>query len=131
MSTASQFVVRFVINALLCAGLFVEPSIGFAQTENLDARYPKLKEGQLFTVKLIPGAKELQVFLAGHKQAEVRLTDVGFEAYVRGSGGKMKPLTATNKGTYFSIPAPTSTDSELRLKLDYQGAKEEYQFPLK
>lgn len=111
--------------ALGCVGA---TNVG-AQPEDLDVRTPKLKEGQLFTVKLVPAGKEMQIFFAGHKQAEVKMSELGLQAYVRGSGGQMRSVTATNRGTYFTVPA--SEGSELRLKVDYQGKQEEYQFPLK
>lgn len=85
----------------------------------------------MFTVKLVPAGKQLKVYLVGKEMADVRLTDVGVNAWIR-VGGQMKPVS-TNRGTEnFTIDNSTPDDaSALKLKLKYKESSEEFNFKLK
>lgn len=124
--------IRFFASAPVLAAFVLMapvPKVG-AQTENPDVRAPRLKEGRMFTVTVVPAAKELKVFVVGHEQARFKVDDLGFHAFIR-SGGKMKPVTSTKRDDHFVIQAQPSSGSELKVKLDFEGKSEEHDIQLK
>lgn len=89
----------------------------WAQKENLNARDPRLNEGSLFTVHLVPGERKLTVKLAGKPGAELgpdRVVVLGRE--IR-ADGRMRDVTVRPSGSAFQIEAPADANS---IELDVQ-----------
>lgn len=115
--------------AMTCTMLFW--TFALAQPTEINPRDPQLKEGQMFTVKLVPAGKQVKIYLVGKEMVDLRLTDVGMNAWVR-VGGQMKPISANRGAEYFTIDtAAPDQASALKLKLKYKESSEEFNFNLK
>ncbi len=97
-----------------------------AQTEDLNARDPRLKEGQMFVVKLIPAGKRLQVLITGKEAARVDFDQLGMHATLF-VGDKAVSLTPTRDKDRFIIDAAQAAHKKAsRLKIEVkEGAKQE------
>ncbi len=117
----SFFKSGFVAAGLLALGL----SAG-AQTEDLNVRDPRLKEGQMFVVKLIPAGKRLQVLITGKEAARVDFGQLGMQATLF-VGDKAVSLTPKRDKDRFIIDAAQAAhDKASRLKIEVkEGSKEE------
>jgi hypothetical protein len=112
------------------------PTLAYTQsqdvrdTRELLQRYEK--EGQLFTVKIIPQSKNIEVFVTGHKTADLKFTDVGLEAYALIGSRKMN-LNVTrdaNKGT-FNVTRHTTVPFTLKLQLKQNEKTEQLRFDVR
>ncbi len=73
-----------------------------AQSENIDVRDPRLNEGQMFTVKLTPADRRIEVSVVGAPAALLgpeRIEIFGREVH----SGKTKTLTIRPSGEAFEI----------------------------
>ncbi|MBK7892456.1 MAG: hypothetical protein IPJ84_16905 [Bdellovibrionales bacterium] len=113
----------FISASLLALGL----SAG-AQTEDLNARDPRLKEGQMFVVKLIPAGKRLQVLITGKEAARVDFGQLGMQATLF-VGDKAVSLTPKRDKDRFIIDAAQAAhDKASRLKIDVKEGTKQEQF---
>lgn len=126
----NRFVAVCLASVLISGVSLVSACSARAQTEDLNVRDPKLKEGQMFTVTVVPAAKELKVFVVGKEQARLKMSDLGLQAFVR-SGGTMRLVNATKKADHFVISEKPAEGSELRVKLEYGDKTEVHQVPIK
>lgn len=97
-----------------------------AQTEDLNVRDPRLREGQMFVVKLIPAGKRLQILVTGREAARVDFGQLGLQATLF-VGDKAVSLTPKrDKDRFFIDAAQSAHDKASRLKIDVkEGAKQE------
>lgn len=113
-----------LVAAILSQTLQAQPS----RDENF--RDPRMKEGQMLSVRLVPAGKQIKVYLVGKEMIDIRKTDVGLQAFVRVSKDEMKAV-GVQKGTdHFLITNPEDMSSELKLKIDYKGSSEDFKFNL-
>lgn len=114
---------------LILVSLLVVPS--FAQREELDQKWPHLKEGRMFTLKLVPAGKKLEVHVIGKEVAKVDLNDISLFATAN-SGADSWGVTVSREGDRFVLvnPAGAKDVSKLDLKLKVVRKKqaEEFQF---
>ena len=90
---------------------------------------PTLQEGQIFVVKLTPGAKRLEFLVTGREMVKLELSDLGLKAAVRMPGGKTLVLVPERKGGAFVVDHPASASS-LDLEIRYRERAETFEFPL-
>ncbi|MBL7686957.1 MAG: hypothetical protein JNJ49_02910 [Bdellovibrionaceae bacterium] len=116
----------FFSSGLIAAGLLAVGTSASAQTEDLNARDPRLKEGQMFVVKLIPAGKRLQVLITGKEAARVDFGQLGMQATLF-VGDKAVSLTPKRDKDRFIIDAAQAAhDKASRLKIEVkEGAKQE------
>lgn len=116
----------FFSSGLIAAGLLAVGMSASAQTEDLNARDPRLKEGQMFVVKLIPAGKCLQVLITGKEAARVDFGQLGMQATLF-VGDKAVSLTPKRDKDRFIIDAAQAAhDKASRLKIEVkEGAKQE------
>jgi hypothetical protein len=94
------FMRHLILVPLFCAQLVSMSA--FAQKEDLNARDPRLSEGSLFTVKFTPGAKRVEISLAGERAVLLGPTRV--EVFGRDlSSGKVRRLTVKPVEDHFEI----------------------------
>lgn len=100
-----------------------------AQTEDLNARDPRLNEGKLFTVTFTPKAKKIAVSLAGKPQAELgpdRVVVFGRE--IR-SNGEARTLTVKPSAEGFEIVEPVDANQPVEIEVrDRQNSKKKETF---
>ena len=93
--------------------------------------YPDIsKSGKLFTVKLVPGDKNVTVNVAGNKTIDLQWDKTGLQAYLI-LGKTMKPLKVTKGIENFTIDENVPKPSELRLEVTSQGKSESINVPLR
>lgn len=110
------------------AVIFVPP--GFAQTENLDPMRPsQLHEGKMFSLKLTPGEKKLDILVTGKKAATLNVSDLGLTASLL-ANGKTYTLVPRKQKEGFSIDLPVESKSNLKLDIKYKGDTENFDIPL-
>lgn len=118
----------FVLASLLTLATSL-PS--FAQTEDLNARDPRLKEGQLFVVKLIPFGKRMEVLITGKEAARIESSQLGLKATVF-VGDKAISLTpkksAELEKPQFSLEPLDPKASRLKLEVIEGKKKEQFNF---
>lgn len=109
-------------------------SVTFAQsqdvrdTSELIRQYEK--EGQLFTVKIVPKSKNIDVFLVGYKSAGVKFNDIGLEAYANFAGKKYE-LNVTREKNSFKVEKKVSQPFTLDLKLKDKEKIDSIQFDIR
>lgn len=92
------------------------------------ARDPRLHEGKMFVVKLVPAGKSMEVLITGKTAAQVKMTDVGLAAtmYVGNKEIMLAPKrkTADAREARFQLEdlQPERTNLKLRIQ---RGAEEE------
>lgn len=92
---------------------------------------PDMQAGKLFTVRVTPKAKKLEVEVAGNGVAEAEMTKLGLFAKIK-IGDKDFVLTPMKKtGTTYVIDAPTGSDEgRLHLKVEAGKKQETFEFEL-
>jgi len=117
------------ILVVLFSALFFIPS-SFAQTENLDPMRPtRLHEGKMFSLKLTPAGKKLDILVTGKKAATVNVSDLGVTASLF-ANGKTYTLVPKKQKEGFSLDLPVEAKSKLKLDLKYKGDSEKFDIPL-
>ncbi len=103
----------------------------FSQTEDLDSKWPRLKEGRMFTLKLIPAGKKLEVQVTGKDVAAIDLKDISISATAR-SGQESWDVEVSREGEKFVLPYPISDKDvpklDLKLKVVRKKQAEEFHF---
>lgn len=103
----------------------------FAQREELDQKWPHLKEGRMFTLKLVPAGKKLEVQVIGKDVATVDLNDIALFATGR-SGADTWDVQVSREGDRFMLVNPAGTKNvpslDLKLKVVRKKQAEEFQF---
>ncbi len=93
-----------------------------------------MKAGQLFTVKIVPNDKLIDVFIAGNETAKLDLSGTDLIATLK-VGRKSWVLTPKRTGDGFSVVAPAEVPiggkSELKLLLKQGKKTETFHFQLR
>lgn len=101
-------------------------AVAFAEMD-----YPDIsKAGKLFTVKLVPGDKQMTVNIAGNKTVDLQWDKTGLQAYII-LGKIVKPLKVTKGSESFTIDESLPKPSELKLEVTSQGKSESINVPLR
>lgn len=96
-------------------------------TDQLLRRYEK--EGQLFTIKIVPKGKNIDIFLTGYKTAGVKFTDVGLEAYAQIGNRKLNlNVTKDNNTNRFQVTRHTTVPFTLDLNLKQNEKTDKFRF---
>lgn len=91
--------------------------LAFAQQEEVSSRYPKMREGEIFTINLTPGSKKLVISFTGKPHIELgpeRILVFGREIL---PGGKVRDLKIKPVGEGFEILEPTSLKKTLEIEV--------------
>ncbi len=103
-----------------------------SQTEDLDYKGPQLKEGRMFTLKLIPAGRKLEIQVIGKDVAAVDLNEIALFATAR-SGTESWDVQVEREGSRFLLAHPTSKKDvpkhELKVKVVRKRQAEEFHFP--
>lgn len=114
-----------------CFFCLVYSALVFGQADLGEVRYPGLGQGRLFTLKLIPAAGELGVYVAGNSIGQIKLDDVQMKATVQ-VGQKVWTITPRRVGTHFILPTPKDlqgvTAFDLKLNVQHAGKTEDFKF---
>gem|GEM_PF-6949611 len=105
------------MRSLLTALFFVWAGVAFAQTENLDAKYPRLNEGQIFTIQFAPVGRKLTVSLAGKPGVELAPGKVLVFGREILRNGKERKLEIRPSGQKFEIAEPSSKDTPVEIEI--------------
>ncbi len=114
---------------MLVAAMMVT-AVSFAESSGR-TQFPGtiVQQGNLVDLKIVPGDKEISVFLVGDKVANMKINDVGLEAQVQ-VGKELQSLTVTRKEGHFVIKNGT-TSRALKLKLKSNDLSEQFDVHLK
>jgi hypothetical protein len=120
--------------AFLSVVLSVAGSAAFADTktapDDINARDPRLQEGQMFVVRLVPAGKNLDVLITGKKAAELKVSDLGLKANLF-VGDKIISLTPTKNNeapASFRLEALDPKASKLKLEIKSGADEEKFEF---
>ena len=109
-------------------------SAAFADTktapDDINARDPRLQEGQMFVVRLVPAGKNLDVLITGKKAAELKVSDLGLKANLF-VGDKIISLTPTKNNqapASFRLEALDPKASKLKLEIKSGADEEKFEF---
>lgn len=95
---------------------------------DLNARDPRLQEGQMFVVRLVPAGKNLEVLITGKKAVEFKASDLGLTAnlFVGDKIISLTPKRSADAPARFQLDAfdPKAT----KLKLQIKSGKDEEKF---
>lgn len=99
----------------------------FAQTQPDDPARPVLgKTGQIFVLKLIPGASRLEVSLAGTPAAKIEPGRLEVFGQVVKTGGAPKKLEILPAADHFQVKGAITPDEQIEIRVkDKQTKKSE------
>ncbi|HAG91623.1 MAG TPA: hypothetical protein DCL41_07110 [Bdellovibrionales bacterium] len=120
------------MKSLILIATLLLSTLSFAQKENLDPmRFPKMQEGKLFTVKITPTGKKLDILVTGKKAATLEVSELGLTATLH-SNGKVYQLSPKKnlEGEGYSMELPVKSKSRLKLDLQYKKDAESFDIPL-
>ncbi len=102
----------------LILSILVATSLSTAQDfrDNQELLNHLEKQSGLLTVKLIPGAKNIKVFVVGYEKANIKFTDLGVEASVIIAGAERR-LKVLREADHFKIERSVKTPMKLDLKI--------------
>lgn len=106
----------------LTAGFAEEPPHFGMPAQDLPKEYSQ--KGELFTIKLVPKAKETRLYLVGSEVAKVKFSKISITGTIK-VGENEQQVTFYRKKDYFQTPTPIKGDLDLKLKhLDTQKTEE-------
>jgi len=97
----------------------------FAQKKNFalpptDLRQGSLHQGDLFTVKMVPGDKETSFYVVGKKAGSIKLDKMTMDLIFE-SGGESKRVSLGRRDQAFILPQKAERDLRLELKGETPG----------
>lgn len=97
---------------------------------DLNARDPRLQEGQMFVVRLVPAGKNLEVLITGKKAAELKATDLGLTAnlFVGDKIISLNPKRNSQLPARFQLEALDPKASKLKLEIKNGKDEEKFEF---
>lgn len=97
---------------------------------DLNARDPRLQEGQMFVVRLVPAGKNLEVLITGKKAAELKATDLGLTAnlFVGDKIISLNPKRNPQAPARFQLEALDPKASKLKLEIKSGKDAEKFEF---
>lgn len=127
-------VLIFLVSAATYAPPFGAPSAVFADNKSapvdLNARDPRLQEGQMFVVRLVPSGKNLDVLITGKKAAELKVSDLGLKAnlFVGDKIISLNPTKNTQAPASFRLESLDPKASKLKLEIKSGAEEEKFEF---
>lgn len=127
-------VLPFLASAAGTAVLSLDLPVAFADTktapDDLNARDPRLQEGQMFVVRLVPAGKNLDVLITGKKAAELKVSDLGLKAnlFVGDKVISLTPRKNTQAPASFRLEALDPKASKLKLEIKSGAEEEKFEF---
>ncbi len=104
--------------------ILVFPLFVWGQSQDVNIR-----EGQLFTIKIIPKGKTIEVFLTGYKTAGIKFTDIGLEAYAQVGKRKLNLNVTKDIGANtFQVSRHTTVPFKLDLELKLKEKTDKFRF---
>lgn len=121
---------------LVAAGILMVSAQPVANADNqtapvdLNARDPRLQEGQMFVVRLVPAGKNIDVLITGKKAAELRASDLGLTAklFVGDKVISLNPKSSSQLPARFQLEAIDSKASKLKLEIKSGKDEEKFEF---
>jgi hypothetical protein len=124
-----------VIFRLLSAALIAVSAQASAGMDNtapvdLNARDPRLQEGQMFVVRLVPAGKNLEVLITGKKAVEFKASDLGLTAnlFVGDKVISLTPKRDSQTPARFQLEALDPKASKLKLEIKSGNDLEKFEF---
>jgi hypothetical protein len=122
---------------LFALGLVIFGASSYSQiiggTDEANAKYPVTRVGQVFTVTLRPGAKQIQVHVVGNEVASARMSDTNLTALLK-IGSREWQLSPKKEKGVFIVDTPSeftaSTAAQLKLNINNQKKTEDFDFKL-
>lgn len=119
---------RFFGSAILAFCVIAAQS-AVAQLEEFQARNPYVVTGQMFTVRVVPAGKKMQVYVAGNEISQLQFDKLHLVASFK-AGNRSWTVDAGKKKEHFLIEAPSDLPAgiqpELKLKLRYENKAEDF-----
>jgi hypothetical protein len=96
---------------------------------DLNARDPRLKEGRLLSIRIIPEGKNLEIEVAGNKAVEVNYGNIGLSAklFVGDRPIELKSRRTSVKPLRFQIEALEQTKGKMRIELRSESIQETFE----
>ncbi len=97
---------------------------------DLNARDPRLQEGQMFVVRLVPAGKNLEVLITGKKAVEFKASDLGLTAnlFVGDKVISLTPKRNSQAPARFQLEALDPKASKLKLEIKSGNDLEKFEF---
>jgi hypothetical protein len=97
---------------------------------DLNARDPRLQEGQMFVVRLVPAGKNLDVLITGKKAVEIKASDLGLTAnlFVGDKIISLTPKRNSQAPARFQLEALDPKASKLKLEIKSGKDEERFEF---
>lgn len=80
-------------------------------TPAADLRPGQVVEGNLFSIKIVPGSKETSFYIVGNKVAQFKLDDLKFELFINN-----KSVVLTKRKNAFITTDPLPAEAELKIQ---------------
>jgi hypothetical protein len=112
---------------------FVVASTAFAinESEPFNSTNPNLRAGQMFTVKVVPAGKELDIFVTGRRVKKIVFDDLELQTMIQ-SGEKRWFVPVKRKDGHFRIAKPVDmadgAASKLKVEVRHKAAVENFNF---
>lgn len=103
----------------------------FAQSEDLNARDPRMNEGKMFTVKLFVGDKRLVVSLAGNPAIEADASRVMVFGREISKSGKSRRLKIVPSDSQFEIVDAVGLSEAIQIDVEDKATKKKETFEFK
>lgn len=118
--------------AILAISFWVMVSHAQKVTEpvDLNARDPRLREGKLFVVRLVPMGKSLDVEITGRTAATVKFDELGLEAkaFIGDRVIDLSPKRVSQKPLRFRFESIDRKDSRLEMEVKTPDGQEKFEF---
>jgi hypothetical protein len=97
---------------------------------DLNARDPRLQEGKLFVVRLVPMGKSLDVEITGRTAATVKFDELGLEAkaFIGDRVIDLSPKRVSQKPLRFRFESIDRKDSRLEMEVKTPDGQEKFEF---
>lgn len=95
-----------------------------------DLRQGSLHQGDLFTIKMVPGDKETSFYVVGKKAGAVKIDKMTMDLVVE-VGGESKRLNLSRRDKAFVFPHKVEKDIQLELKGEAPGEVDKVQIKIK
>lgn len=121
---------RFLSAALIAVSAPASAGMDNTAPVDLNARDPRLQEGQMFVVRLVPTGKNLEVLITGKKAVEFKASDLGLTAnlFVGDKVISLTPKRSSQAPARFQLEAMDPKASKLKLEIKSGTDLEKFEF---
>jgi hypothetical protein len=120
-----------ILLAVFIGSVAIPSALAQKVTEPVDvnARDPRLQEGKLFTLKIVPQGKSLEVEIAGKKAGELHLDELGVSArlFVGQRPIELTPRRTSLKPLKFRIDSIDESSGKLQIELKSKAGQETFE----